>query len=118
VLLIEDDAGVRAAVRRMLERCGYRLLVADDGAAAIAQAHAHAGQIDLVLSDVVMPGGSGPEIVERLRERFPDLPALFMSGYTAHAALPSVLNDSGAHYIQKPFSPEALAKRVRQVLGG
>ncbi len=116
VLLIEDDERVRGSVRRMLEPRGYRLLVASDGAEAVALAGAHGGSIDLVLSDVVMPGANGPEAVERVRVLAGPVRALFMSGYTDHAVFRSGALEDGMNFIQKPFAPEALARKVREVL--
>jgi two-component system cell cycle sensor histidine kinase/response regulator CckA len=117
ILLIEDDDPVRSAVARILSERGYALLVAPDGEAALALS---AGQpkLDLVVSDVIMPGASGPEIVAELRRRFDGVKALFMSGHTDHALLQDENLRSGLNFIAKPFSPEALAKKVREVLDG
>jgi PAS domain S-box-containing protein len=116
LLLIEDDDRVRHAVSRILSARGYRLLVASRGTDAIALATSHRGPIDLVLSDVVMPGTTGPDVVADLRVDRPELRVLFMSGYTDHAALRRDVMRNGATFIQKPFLPEVLARRVREVL--
>jgi PAS domain S-box-containing protein len=116
LLVIEDEDRVRHAVSRILSARGYRLLVASRGADAIALATSHPGPIDLVLSDVVMPGTTGPDVVANLRVDRPGLRVLFMSGYTDHAALRRDVMQNGANFIQKPFLPEALARRVRDVL--
>jgi len=116
ILLAEDDDCVRAAVTRMLAARGYRVLVARNGPEAIALAERHAGSIDLVLSDVIMPGSAGPEVVARVRQYFPTARVLVMSGYTDHAVLRSGALQAGMNFIQKPFAPEALALKVRAVL--
>ncbi len=116
ILVIEDDAQVRAMVRRILTSRSYDILEACDGEEAIAIAADHHGMIDLVLSDVVIPGLSGPEIVQQVEQRRGRTPALFMSGYTDHAVLRDRILSAGANFIQKPFAPAALAKKVRDVL--
>jgi CheY-like chemotaxis protein len=115
ILLVEDDQRVRAAVSRMLEGRGYRLLVAADGAEARRVAAAHTGPIDLLITDVVMPGESGPEVAQAIREHF-NCKVLFMSGYTDHAVLRSGVLQTGRSFIQKPFAPDTLARKVREVL--
>jgi two-component system cell cycle sensor histidine kinase/response regulator CckA len=81
-----------------------------------ALACAVSASIQLVLSDVVMPGRSGPEVVEMLRAHHPTLRAIFMSGHTDHPALHEGVLGAGVHFIQKPFAPLALAKKIREVL--
>jgi two-component system cell cycle sensor histidine kinase/response regulator CckA len=115
ILLVEDDERVRTAVQRMLETRGYRVLAASNGAHAIELARSQRGQIQLVLSDVVMPGASGPEVVEQL-QREGALRSLYMSGYSDHAVLKGGASRSEVHLIQKPFSPEALVKKIREVI--
>jgi len=116
ILVVEDEPGVRRATVRILESYGYRVLVASDGASALAIAGALDG-IDLVVSDVVMPDLDGPAVVARLRERWPALKALFVSGYTAdHFADGSaVRNDT---LLQKPYRPKELAKAVAEAMYG
>jgi PAS domain S-box-containing protein len=116
ILVVEDDAQVRAMVRRVLTSRSYDILEARDGEEAIAIAADHGGVIDLVLSDVVIPGLSGPEIVQQVERHRGRTPALFMSGYTDHAVLRDRILSAGANFIQKPFAPAALAKKVRDVL--
>jgi PAS domain S-box-containing protein len=115
VLLVEDDPRVRSAVKRMLEFYGYRTLVAAAGEEAYAIADRHAGPIDVILTDVVMPGSSGPQIAEGVRRRFGSK-VLFMSGYTDHAVLRSGVMQAGHGFIQKPFTPDGLARKLREVL--
>jgi PAS domain S-box-containing protein len=115
VLLVEDDDRVRAAVQRMLETRGYHLIVARDGAEARNVAVTHQGPIDLLITDVVMPDTSGPEVAQMIRERF-GCKVLFMSGYTDHAVLRSGVLQPGLSFVQKPFAPETLARKTREVL--
>lgn len=116
ILVVEDDERVRMIVRRILDRCGYRVLEARDGSDALAVADAHEGFIHLVLSDVVMPGASGPQVVKCLQERSTGTKALFMSGYTSHPMLRDAALQDSTQSIQKPFAPDALARKVREVL--
>jgi two-component system, cell cycle sensor histidine kinase and response regulator CckA len=116
VLLAEDEAGVRELAASMLERLGYEVLVAPDGPAALALAERRRLPIALLLTDVVMPGMSGRELSERLRELHPETRVLYTSGYTEDViVLHGVLEDH-LNFIGKPFSIQALAKRVRQAL--
>jgi two-component system, cell cycle sensor histidine kinase and response regulator CckA len=116
VLLIEDDERVRTAVGRILRGYGYRVLAARHANEAIAIARRKDAGIDLVLSDMVIPGLSGPEAVSEIRKCWPHAKALFMSGYTDHAIFSDGGLETGAAFIQKPFAPESLAKKVRAVL--
>jgi PAS domain S-box-containing protein len=115
ILLAEDATAVREATRQMLQRFGYTVIEAPNGAAALGAAQG-AGRIDLLLTDVVMPGMSGRELAERLAEIRPEIPALFMSGYTDDAIVRHGLLPPRIAYLQKPFSPDALARKVREVL--
>jgi CheY-like chemotaxis protein len=116
VLLVEDDEAVRGLAKRILELRGYTVLIATDGNDGLQVAQAHAGKIDLVLSDVVMPKLSGPELTETLRARIPGVKVLFMSGYADDAVVRHGLLESSVSFIQKPFTPLALARKVRLVL--
>jgi two-component system, cell cycle sensor histidine kinase and response regulator CckA len=119
ILLVEDDARVRGAVARMLETRGYDVLVVPDGCAAVevVQRQASLGRpIHLVLSDVVMPGRCGPETVAQLSAVMPGIRALYMSGYSDHAILRDGVLQDGTQFIQKPFTRDALARKVRDVL--
>jgi PAS domain S-box-containing protein len=116
ILLVEDDPHVRSAVQRILARRGYRVLTASNGAEALDLAARHQGALDLVLSDVVMPGTSGVELLARLRERFGEVRTLLMSGYTEHSVMQRADCPGNAQVLQKPFSPQTLALRVRKVL--
>jgi two-component system, cell cycle sensor histidine kinase and response regulator CckA len=116
ILLVEDEEQVRVVARDILSRQGYHVLEASNGADALRTCEQHAGQIDLVLSDVVMPQMSGRELSERLLARRPGLKVLYMSGYTDDAVLQHHLLESGAPLLQKPLRPNALLQRVRDVL--
>jgi two-component system cell cycle sensor histidine kinase/response regulator CckA len=116
ILLIEDDHQVRKVVLRILNAKGYRVLPAANGAEAVAISTIHGAEIDLILTDVIMPGLTGPEIVKSVRKDCLRAKALFMSGYTDHAVLRDEALKIGMSFIQKPFSPEALARKVREVL--
>ena len=116
VLLVEDAAGVRAVATQVLQRQGYRVLEASDGEDALHLAARHQGAIDLVLTDVVMPRVGGRELAERLLAVRPDTRVLYMSGYTDDSVVRHGILEGGVAYLQKPFSPEGLARRVREVL--
>ncbi len=116
VLVVEDEAPVRALVRRILERDGYVVLDAPDGTAAEALAASLETPPDLVLSDVVLPGVAGSELAARFRARWPNVPIVLMSGY---AAPDSGFGDIGAAtpFLPKPFGPDQLRAAVRSALG-
>jgi len=116
ILVVEDEDALRHLTRRVLEAHGYRVLVAGGGAEALEVVARHAAPIDLVVSDVVMPGMAGPELVQRLAERQPDLRALFVSGYTDESIAQHKVFRPGVNYLAKPFSREGLAERVRAIL--
>jgi len=116
LLLVEDEPGVRAIARQILQRCGYRVTVACDGPDALVQYERNAVPFDLVITDVVMPGMSGTELVSRLKAQRPDLRVLYTSGYTEDAVLHHGVA-AGAHFLAKPFTPTDLARKVAQVLG-
>ncbi|MBI2189558.1 MAG: response regulator [Acidobacteria bacterium] len=117
ILLVEDDDQLRKTFRRALAALGYAVLDAPDGQAAVSLCERHAGPIHLVLSDMVMPGLSGPDTINRIRDRRPSAKVVFMSGYSDHASLRSAYTDQGVNFIQKPFTPQALGVKVREVLG-
>jgi len=116
VLLVEDDPGVRALNRRILEKCGYTVLEASDGDEAARAAAGHAGPIHLLMTDVVMPGDGGRVVAERLVELRPDLKVLYASGYTDDAVVRHGVLSETMNFLQKPFTPTALAHTVREVL--
>ncbi len=116
VLLVEDDEGVRQVTRRLLERLGYRLLVAEDGAAALKLLETHEGPIHLLLSDVVLPGMKGTELATKVREVRPEIRVLLMSGYAPEAVMKGMEGVAGLRFVQKPFDLEGLAREVRKAL--
>jgi PAS domain S-box-containing protein len=118
ILLVEDDPLVRPIVARMLETWGYRVLVAEEGGQALDLAERVNGPIDLLLSDLVMPGMGGREVAERLGRLRPGIRVLHMSGYTDDAVVRRAVPDRGAAFIQKPFGSDELARRIRELLDG
>ncbi len=116
ILVVEDDDRLRTLVQRVLARLGYHVLVARDGQEASDVAQSHQGDLHLVLSDVIVPDICGVEIVNRVQQRFTGAKSLFMSGHTNHALLHDGSLQNGAEFLQKPFLPDALARRVRDVL--
>jgi CheY-like chemotaxis protein len=117
ILLVEDDLHVRAIVAEMLESRNYRVLAAADGEEAISLAEAQGAEIDLLLSDVVMPGLGGRELADRIRALQPSVCVLHMSGYTDDIVIRRGVLDRSAAFIEKPFSSDELARRIRQLLG-
>jgi PAS domain S-box-containing protein len=116
LLVGEDDSMVRSIVKAMLENRGYRVIAADSGEAALAAIAALAEPVDLVLSDLVMPGLSGRQTVDRVRELRPDAKVLYMSGYTDDVVIRGGAFQPGTSFIQKPFDAESLARRIREML--
>ncbi|MCW8132448.1 MAG: PAS domain S-box protein [Planctomycetota bacterium] len=118
ILLVEDEEAVRELSSMILKRQGYRIHAAVNGKDALRVAEAAAEPIDLVLTDVVMPNTSGPDMVARLKEKWQRLKVLFMSGYTDDAVVRHGLLESTLAFIPKPYTPEALVRKVREVLDG
>ena len=117
ILVVEDEAPVRAVTRQLLQRNGYTVFEAADGPAALALVDGEAGRhIDLLLTDVIMPGMSGRELADQLRARRPNLRVLFMSGYTDDAVVRHGMLEPGLAYLEKPFRPPTLLRKVRGVL--
>ena len=104
--------------RTLLEEAGYNVLAAHQPSAALQLAEQHAGKIDLLITDVVMPGMNGRELAQKLMARQPNLRRLFMSGYTADVIAHHGILDPSVHFIQKPFSTSALAAKIREALSG
>ena len=116
VLLVEDSPPVRAAAQRILERFGYRVLEAPTAKAALAMAAKKQEKIDLLLTDVVMPETSGRQVAEQFAVLRPEARVLFMSGYTDDAVVRHGILQAGVAYLQKPFTGDSLAAKVRAVL--
>jgi two-component system cell cycle sensor histidine kinase/response regulator CckA len=118
VLLVEDEPAVLSLAARVLRGRGYEVLQARDGSEALQVQEDHAGPIDVLITDVVMPKLGGPELVEQLHKARPHTRIIYMSGYTDNKTVRDMMADSGVNFLQKPFSPAALAELTRQVLGG
>ncbi len=115
VLLVEDDPGVRTFAIRVLERLGYRVLHAANGQEALALAP---GRVDLLITDVVMPGMNGRQLAERLVRLHPHMKVLYASGYTENVIAHHGVVDEGLSFIGKPYAVASLARKVREVLDG
>jgi two-component system cell cycle sensor histidine kinase/response regulator CckA len=116
VLLVEDEDGVRALTRCVLTGCGYSVLEAVEGDEAVRVAAGHSEPIHLLISDVVMPGAGGRVVADRVTELHPEAHVLFVSGYTDDAVVRHGVSQQEVNFLQKPFSPFALAHKVREVL--
>jgi hypothetical protein len=116
IVVVEDDPSVRRVTARALSRAGYRVLAASDGAEALESALRASSPVDLVISDVVMPGMSGPNVVDAMRKLFSKVKVLYVSGYTRDSMATRGVVDEGAEFVQKPFTADALLARVRSVL--
>ncbi|MFV9503362.1 MAG: response regulator [Oscillochloridaceae bacterium umkhey_bin13] len=118
VLLVEDDDAVRGLARQILAREGFRVIEASDGPSACTLAQDHTGVIGMLLTDIMMPGGiNGVQLAQLIRAERPQIRVLYMSGYTDNALVERSLADDGAHYLQKPFTPDRLVQAVRETLG-
>jgi PAS domain S-box-containing protein len=116
VLLVEDEESVRGIARIALQSHGYKVLTAVDGQDALRVVAQHPGSIALLVTDLIMPGMSGRELAEQLGPRFPTMKTLFISGYTDDAVIRHGLVQEKVAFLQKPFSPLTLARKVREVL--
>jgi signal transduction histidine kinase/DNA-binding LacI/PurR family transcriptional regulator len=117
ILLVEDDSGVRRAMRRFLEEYGYRVLEASRGSEALSLCEQHDGPVHLAVADVVIPGPSGPDLVERLARVRPELSVLYVSGRAADGTVTADgLPGAASSVLQKPFTAEALTRKVRELL--
>ena len=117
ILLTEDEPAVRHLVATSLRQLGYTVLEADGGATAQRLAAEHQGPLDLLLTDVVMPNVGGRTLADALRQARPGLRVLFMSGYTSDALVRQGIEASRVAFIHKPFTPQSLAQKIREVLG-
>jgi two-component system, cell cycle sensor histidine kinase and response regulator CckA len=118
VLLVEDEDGVRALGRYVLQTCGYIVLEAANGREALEIAGRHVGRIDLLVTDVVMPEVQGRALAEQLTDARPETRVLYISGHTDDAVIRHGVLSAETHFLQKPFTPSGLAHKVREVLDG
>jgi CheY-like chemotaxis protein len=117
ILLVEDEEMVRVLMCEVLEREGYEVLPCANPKEGIEMSKRHGGHIDLLLTDVVMPGMNGREMANRIHEILPQLLVVFMSGYTEHALTEEGQVDPKFEYLQKPFTLKMLAQKLAKVLG-
>ncbi|HUR21412.1 MAG TPA: response regulator [Vicinamibacterales bacterium] len=118
ILVVEDSPGLRQLTKRLLERQGYTVLLAGHASEAMELFNRHQSAIDVLLTDVIMPGGSGPELSDRLRADKPDLKVIYMSGYTDEVITHHGVLKSGIAFLHKPFTSETLGRKLRDVLDG
>jgi two-component system cell cycle sensor histidine kinase/response regulator CckA len=119
ILVVEDEISLRSLIARVLGSLGYRVLIAGTGAQALQVATEADSRLDLLLTDVVLPGGmQGTDLARDLLTSMPNLPVLYMSGYARDAIVHGGRLDEGVNFLEKPFTPDALAKMVRAVLSG
>ena len=119
ILVVEDEVSVRTLVTTVLDRQGYVVLKAPEGVQALEVSRQHQGPIHLLLTDTVMPEmGGGSELAAQLASLRPDTKLLFMSGYTDDAIVRHGVLSEGTAFLQKPFTPDALIRKVREILGG
>jgi CheY-like chemotaxis protein len=116
ILFAEDDPAVRTVATEILVRHGYTVIMARNGEEALARADSHGANIQLVVSDVVMPGMDGPTLAKHLRRRHPGLRTLFASGYAGDAIARRGVLESGVPFLEKPFTSASLLRKVREVL--
>jgi CheY-like chemotaxis protein len=118
ILVVDDEAAVRRAAKRVLDRAGYRVVEACDGRDALRIMEDEGERFDLVLTDVAMPGMGGRELYDRLATRLPHTPVLLMSGYTDDESLRDGVRQSAVAFLPKPFTPRALLDAVTRTLPG
>jgi two-component system cell cycle sensor histidine kinase/response regulator CckA len=116
ILLVEDEPALRSLADIVLKKQGYNVLVAADGAQALAAAEEYPETIDLLVTDVIMPQMGGKELAAQLQARIPALKILYNSGYTDDAIVHHGVLEEGVFFLQKPFTPTSLARKVREVL--
>lgn len=117
ILLVEDETAIRTIMQLVLAKLGYTVIPAASPAEALRLAEAHRDGIDLMITDVVMPGMNGRALAEQLAPDFPKMKVLYMSGYTADVVAQRGILDEGVHFLGKPVGRDALAQKVREVLG-
>jgi two-component system cell cycle sensor histidine kinase/response regulator CckA len=115
LLIAEDEEIVKMYLKRILERAGYKVILTDNGDDAVARFREN-DDISLVLSDVVMPGKSGREMLDEIRKMKPGIKVVFISGYAAHTMSEKGIIEQGVEFIMKPFQKNDLLKKIREVL--
>ena len=113
VLLVEDEAFVRNVTREILQAAGYRVLIASDGVGAIRLYEEFGPEVDLLLTDMILPGENGAQLAARMRRQNPELKVLFVTGYADQI---TILKDAGEEYLLKPFCAEVLLRRVGELM--
>ena len=116
ILLVEDDAAVRELTNEILKMSGYTVIAAENGPQALEICEHLEEHIDLMVTDLVMPQMGGRELAKILTDKIPELRVLYMSGYTTSTSLQQGLLEPGSFFLQKPFAPDDLARRVREIL--
>jgi len=116
ILLVEDEVSIRTLARKVLESEGYRVIEAKGGPDALERARGSGDPIHLLVTDLVMPGMAGTELASRLLESRPELRVLYMSGYSDDAVVRHGLLEHHHHFLPKPFTPQVLQRKVREVL--
>lgn len=116
ILVAEDEELVRELIVQLLSLAGYKVVAARNGAEAVTACENHRGSIELLITDVVMPGMSGNELVQQLTPIRPGIKVLFMSGYTGDSVLRHGMLEKGTAFLQKPFTRDALNRKVREIL--
>lgn len=115
ILFVEDEDSLRTVIGDFLTESGYHMLITANGRDALAIAAAHDGPIDLLLTDVIMPQMSGPELARRIRATRPEMKVIFISGYSETILEPFDVNDSGIALLQKPFTIRVLSAKLREI---
>ena len=117
ILIAEDEEALREAICDYMSSLGYTVFTASSGKEALSAASEHEGHIDLLITDVVMPGMSGRELSQMMGSLYPNLKSIYMSGYTDDAVLRRGIERMDATFLQKPFSLSTIARKVRETLG-
>ncbi|MGA8103322.1 MAG: response regulator, partial [Candidatus Acidiferrales bacterium] len=118
ILVVEDEEALRKLARNILAAYGYTVLEAEDGPHALEISKRFRGAIHLMLTDVIMPGMNGPSLAQQITQERPDLKVVYMSGYTGQVFNKDAVLNPGSIFVQKPFTREALAKKIREALDG
>jgi CheY-like chemotaxis protein len=113
---VEDDASLRSLIHEVVSGAGYRVLEADSAEQAVAIARSHRDALDLVLTDVIMPGMSGRQVAEAVAQARPGTKVLYMSGYADDALGPHHVLEPGTQLLEKPFAPDVVLRKVRELL--